>query len=212
MNKTGWPGIWGTGTLGTACRTSQICSSLHQHGESFSVGAFPGLCAWKEQQSPVQHPLQSLRKNSDPISSFTATEICMLRMKLGKSSRQNWNHYVCATWVAVLWPHVMPSENKRICLQSTALICVCKALLLGEARGRLEEEKSRNWVMSKLTGWTQTLNERGCFLPNRTLLQKYTTVPGQSLHLELWLWIISLQNSSLKIQCVSQTAAAETTF
>lgn len=85
----------------------------------------------------------------------------------------------------------------------------------GEARGRLEEKKSSNWVTPNWLDGDKLWMKEAVSCPTKLYCTKCTPNIDhwpQSLYLELWLWIISLQNSPLKMQHVPQTAAAETIF
>lgn len=103
------------------------------------------MCLKGATQLPVQRPLQSLSNNSGPIS-FPPWKSASYGWSLGRVL-DSWTHFGCATLVVMLWPHVMPRENKSTYLQSTALICVCKAIQRGE---KPEEswKRKKAWIRS----------------------------------------------------------------
>lgn len=174
----------------------------------FLSGSFPRATCLKGTTVTCPTPSPKPNKSSDPISSFTAMEICILRMKLGKRPRQLDPFCLCHLGCCALTTCDAKRKEKDLRAEHGPNLCLQSYIEKGEARGRLEEKKKQESSHVQ-TDWMNTNSEWRRLFPaqqNSTakvhLKHSHCTWP-QSLDLELWLWIISLQNSSLKMQHVS---------
>lgn len=150
MNKTCWQASeTGTsGTQGMACRTSPICFSLHQQGESFSVGAFPGLCAGKEQHNYLSNALpRALVKALLPSPPSLPWKSASKDEAWKSSTFCLWHLGCCA-----LTTCDTKGKSRGLLAEHSPNLCLQSYTERGKARGRLEQKKTRNWVMPKLIG------------------------------------------------------------
>lgn len=158
-------------------------------------------------QSPVQRPHQSLSKSPNLLSH------CHRNLHL---MGEAWEGFQTAAAILFAPPWLLCFDHtwcqgkiKRPTCRAQPWSVFAKLYSEGRRQRRLEEKKSSNRVMSEL--WTTEA------VSCPTKLYCTTCTPNihhwpQSLYLQLWLRIISLQNSPLKMQSVPQTAAAETIF